>query len=79
MNSKLRTEGEGLTDIEIPRSIPGVGTVVLATLIAEAWDLIRRRDVKALRCLGGVAPVAKGCMQEPLSRVSCSGRGSRKA
>ena len=59
MNEKLRTEGEGATDIEILRSVPGVGPVVLTTLIAEAWDLIRRRDLKALRCLGGVAPVTK--------------------
>ena len=59
MNSKLKTEGGGPTDIEILRSIPGVGDVVLATLLAEAWDLIRRRDRKALRCLGGTAPVTK--------------------
>ena len=59
MNSKLRTGGEGPTDIEILRSIPGVGTVVLATLIAEAWSLVRRRDFAALRCLGGVAPVTR--------------------
>lgn len=58
MNSKLKTEG-GPTDIEILRSIPGVGDVVLATLLGEAWDLIRRRDHKALRLLGGAAPVTK--------------------
>ena len=59
MNSKLRTKGGEPTDIEILRSIPGVGDVVLATLLGEAWDLIRRRDRKALRCLGGTAPVTK--------------------
>ena len=59
IDSKQRAEGGGPTDIEILRSIPGVGDVVLATLIAEAWDLIRRRDRKALRCLGGTAPVTK--------------------
>ena len=41
MNEKLKTEGGGPTDIEILLSIPGVGDVVLATLIGEAWDLIR--------------------------------------
>ncbi|MYE61645.1 MAG: IS110 family transposase [Candidatus Dadabacteria bacterium] len=59
MNLKLKTEGQGPTDIEILISIPGVGHVVLATLIAEAWDLIRRRDREALRCLGGTAPVTR--------------------
>lgn len=59
MNEKLRAEGEGPTDIEILRSVPGVGDVVLATLLAEAWDLIRHRDLKALRCLGGTAPVTR--------------------
>ena len=59
MNSKLKTEGGRPTDIEILRSIPGVGDVVLATLLGEAWDIIRRRDHGALRLLGGVAPVTK--------------------
>ncbi|MCY4379766.1 MAG: IS110 family transposase [Candidatus Dadabacteria bacterium] len=59
MNSKLNTEGERPTDIEILSSIPGAGPVVLATIIAEAWDLIRRRDLRALRCLGGTAPVTR--------------------
>ncbi len=59
MDSKFVAEGGGPTDIEILRSVPGVGDVVLATLIAEAWDLIRCRDLKALRCLGGTAPVTR--------------------
>ena len=59
MNEKLKAEGDGPTDIEILRSIPGVGTMVLATLIAEAWSLVRRRDFEAIRCLGGVAPVTR--------------------
>ena len=59
MNSKLKTEGETPTDIEILRSVPGVGDIVLATLLAEGWNLIRRRDLKALRCLGGTAPVTR--------------------
>lgn len=59
INAKLKAEGERPTDIEILRSIPGVGTVVLATLIAEAWSLVRSRDFEAVRCLGGVAPVTR--------------------
>ena len=47
------------TDAGILRSIPGVGTVVLATLLAEAPETLRRRDPKALRCLAGAAPVTK--------------------
>ena len=58
VNSRLKAEGEP-TDIEILRSIPGMGDIVLATLLAEAWDIIRRRDLKALRLLGGTAPVTK--------------------
>ena len=59
MDSELKAEGEGPTDIEILRSIPGVGDIVLTTLIAEGWDLIRRRDRRALRCLGGTAPITR--------------------
>jgi transposase len=46
-------------DLTILRSLPGVGRIVLATLLAEAWDALRRRDYHALRCLCGVAPVTK--------------------
>ena len=47
------------TDVEILRFIPGVGDVVLATLLSEAWGPICRRDREALRCLGATAPVTK--------------------
>jgi transposase len=46
-------------DVTILRSLPGVGRIVLATLLAEASDALRRRDYHALRCLSGVAPVTK--------------------
>ena len=46
-------------DAEILKSLPGVGRIVLATLLAEAHDPLRRRDYQALRCLSGVAPVTK--------------------
>jgi transposase len=46
-------------DVEILASLPGVGRIVPATLIAEAWDALQRRDYAALRSLTGVAPVTK--------------------
>ena len=52
-------EGGGQRDAAILRSIPGVGRNVLATLLAEAWDPIRRRDLAALRALSGSVPVTK--------------------
>ena len=52
-------EGGGQRDAAILRSMPGVGRMVLATLLAEAWDPIRRRDLAALRALSGSAPVTK--------------------
>jgi transposase len=45
--------------VEILASLPGVGRIVLATLLAEAWDALQRRDYAALRSLTGVAPVTK--------------------
>jgi len=61
-------EGEGETppgqqpeqrDVTILRSLPGVGRVVLATLLAEATEPLRRRSYHALRTLSGVAPVTR--------------------
>ncbi len=46
-------------DVTILASLPGVGRIVLATLLAEAFEPLRRRDYHALRCLCGVAPVTK--------------------
>src|SRR4029453_15233665 len=47
-------------DVTILQSLPGVGRIVLATLLAEAFGAVQRRDDRALRCLAGVAPVTKG-------------------
>jgi transposase len=46
-------------DVTILRSLPGVGRIVLATLLAEAPEPLRRRDYHALRTLSGVAPVTR--------------------
>src|SRR4051812_39356128 len=46
-------------DVTILQSLPGVGRIVLATLLAEAFEAVQRRDYRALRCLAGVAPVTK--------------------
>ena len=46
-------------DAAILLSLPGIGTKVLAALLAEGGDAVRRRDFGALRCLCGVAPVTR--------------------
>ena len=46
-------------DATILLSLPGIGAGVLATLLAEGSDALRRRDYHALRCLCGVAPVTR--------------------
>lgn len=46
-------------DVTILRSLPGVGRIVLATLLAEASQPLRLRDYDALRSLCGVAPVTR--------------------
>jgi transposase len=50
---------QGPCDADILRSLPGVGTVVLAILLTEAGDPLARRDHAALRTLSGVASVTK--------------------
>jgi transposase len=46
-------------DVVILASSPGVGRIVLATLLAEAFDALQRRDYAALRSLSGIAPITK--------------------
>lgn len=56
-------QGEGQADeqrdVEILRSLPGLGRIILAALLAEAARLLAARDYHALRALGGVAPVTR--------------------
>jgi transposase len=46
-------------DVAILRSSPGIGRIVLATLLAEASEPLQRRDYHALRTLSGQAPVTR--------------------
>ena len=76
-------------DVTILQSLPGVGRIVLATLLAEAFEALQRRDYRALRCLAGVAPVTKrsGKSRPPpptiwpvsASRPRCNFRQDRRA
>lgn len=63
-------------DAEILASLPGVGRIVLATLLAEAFEPLQRRDYAALRSLTGVAPVTKssGKSRIVIRRQACHDR-----
>src|SRR4051812_4949312 len=59
LSQDVTTAARGPGDAAILRSLPGVGTIILATLLTEAADPLGRRDHAALRTLSGVAPVTK--------------------
>jgi transposase len=63
-------------DVTILRSWPGIGRIVLATLLAEATEALRRRDYHALRALAGVAPVTRRSGRQcfVIRRLACNGR-----
>ena len=46
-------------DVTILQSLPGVGRIVLATLLAEAFEALQRRALSSASMPGGVAPVTK--------------------
>ena len=52
-------EGSAQNDVAILKSLPGIGRINLAALLAEASGPLSRRDYPALRTLTGVAPVTK--------------------
>ena len=60
----------------ILRSLPGVGRINLATLLAEAAEPLRQRDYHRLRTLSGVAPVTRrsGKSCRVLRRLACNWR-----
>lgn len=63
-------------DPDILRSMPGVGPIVLAALLSEGYDAVRRRDAQTLRALSGVAPVTRrsGKHYEVVMRHACPHR-----
>jgi len=63
-------------DVAILRSSPGIGRIILATLLAEAPEPLRRRDYHALRALSGVAPVTRRSGKQcfVLRRLACNKR-----
>lgn len=63
-------------DVTILRSWPGIGRIILATLLVEATEPLRRRDYHALRALAGVAPVTRqsGKQRFVIRRLACNRR-----
>lgn len=47
------------TLVQILRSLPGVGTLVASTLLAEAAHPLHHKDYPALRAYGGIAPITR--------------------
>lgn len=66
-------ESKGYTDAAVLSSLPGVGTMVLATLLCHANEAIAQRDLIALRSLSGIAPVTKrsGKRWQVIMRRAC--------
>lgn len=63
----------GPNDVEILRSMPGVGPVVAARLLGEAGPALRARAYRQLRAWTGVAPVTEqsGGHRRVRMRVAC--------
>ena len=63
-------------DVTILRSLPGVGRVVAATMLAEAAGPLAARDYQTLRAQAGVAPVTRqsGLWRGVRMRRSCNRR-----
>jgi len=75
---EMSTEGrfKEHRDVTILRSLPGVGRVITATMLAEASQPLAKRDYHALRSYGGTAPVTRqsGTRKTILMRKGCNQR-----
>jgi transposase len=74
--ARKQDDDDGPSDVEIIRSLPGVGTIVLGTLFAEAAVLLRERDGATFRCYAGPAPITRrsGKSWIVVMRRGCNGR-----
>lgn len=68
--------GSAHCDTEVLRSLPGVGRVVAATMIAEASQALAERDYHAIRSYSGIAPVTRqsGKKKQVVMRYGCNPR-----
>ena len=55
----LENNSDSVRDVDVLRSIPGVGRTVLTVLLSEAAVVLEQRDYRVLRTLSGVAPVTQ--------------------
>ena len=70
------SESPATTDVSLLLSIPGVGRVISATMIAEGADPLAQRDYYALRAYAGIAPVTRqsGKTKQIVMRQGCNQR-----
>ena len=63
-------------DVEILRSLPGVGRLVAATMLSEATQALTNRDYYNLRAICGAAPVTRQSGKHAYAsmRYACNGR-----
>lgn len=64
-------------DVQLILSIPGIGRVITATMLAEASQPLAQRDYHALRAYGGAAPVTHQSgkrKRQVIMRYSCNQR-----
>ena len=63
-------------DVEILLSQPGVGNIVAATVLAEAYQPLVQRNYHVLRACGGIAPVTRqsGNTRTVSMRYACNQR-----
>jgi transposase len=69
-------QGREHRDAEILLSLPGIGPVIAATMLAEASQPLRDRDYQALRNYAGAAPVTRrsGKRKVIVMRYACNER-----
>jgi hypothetical protein len=63
-------------DVALMLSIPGVGRVISAIMMAEGADPLAQRDYRALRAYAGLAPVTRqsGKTRQVIMRYGCNQR-----
>lgn len=76
LSAAQEPQAQAPSDVQVLLSLPGVGRIVTATLLAEASHLIEERDHHAFRAHAGVAPVTRqsGKRSTVLMRYGCNVR-----
>lgn len=76
IENEIEEKSKGIKELELLRTIPGIGTISAASIVGEIANIDRFSSVKKLRAFAGIDPSVKESGSSVRGRSTLSKRGS---